>query len=110
MFGDIRSSKGHNVRNSKTYFPQVLARQARAIERQDFRAKLSPAEQIAELDKRLGVGVGAVKERARLLKPVGVRTPEGKTLLEPKGLTVEQKAAKKAATAKAKSMRFAPLK
>lgn len=30
--------------------------------------KLSPQEQIAALDERLGVGVGAVKQRARILK------------------------------------------
>ncbi len=30
------------------------------------RAERSPAQQLAELDRRLGVGVGAVRERARL--------------------------------------------
>lgn len=34
------------------------------------RAKRSPQEQIAMLDDRLGVGVGAVKERARLAKQI----------------------------------------
>lgn len=38
----------------------------RAIERQKIRNKKSNEEQIATLDKRLGIGVGAVKERAKL--------------------------------------------
>ncbi len=36
------------------------------VARTEDRAKRSNAEQIAELDRRLGVGVGAKKERARL--------------------------------------------
>lgn len=35
-------------------------------ERIKARAERSPAQQLAELDRRLGVGVGAVRERARL--------------------------------------------
>lgn len=38
----------------------------RADENEDERAKRSAAQQIAELDRRLGVGVGAVRERAKL--------------------------------------------
>lgn len=34
------------------------------------RQALSPAQQIKELDKRLGVGMGAKKERARLEKQI----------------------------------------
>lgn len=39
-----------------------------ALERQALRAKRSPQEQLRLLDQKLGEGVGAVKERARLQK------------------------------------------
>ena len=42
----------------------------RVAERQTERATRTPAQQIALLDQRLGVGQGAVKERARLAKLV----------------------------------------
>jgi hypothetical protein len=42
------------------------ARQDKADARERDRATRTPAQQIAVLDRRLGVGVGAVKERARL--------------------------------------------
>lgn len=37
-----------------------------AAERSEAREHLTDAEQLARLDKRLGVGIGAAKERARL--------------------------------------------
>jgi len=43
-------------------------RQAEAKERAAFYKKLTPEEKIKQLDKRLGKGVGAVKERKRLTK------------------------------------------
>jgi hypothetical protein len=45
---------------------EITVRQDEAWERQRDRALRSNAEQIAVLDERLGEGVGAVKERARL--------------------------------------------
>jgi len=44
------------------------AKQKEAKERQAEYSKLSVAEKIAKLDKKLGKGAGAVKERAKLLK------------------------------------------
>lgn len=44
----------------------INVRRKLAAERQATREKLSPSQQLAVLDSRLGVGVGAVKERARL--------------------------------------------
>lgn len=111
MFGDIRGRKGGNIRNGKTYFPKVLARQARAIERQEFRSKLSPAEQLMELDKRLGKGIGAAKERARLMKEPTSKIVEGKIVPLKVGLTQEEKQAKKAAYKAQKALpKFAPQK
>ena len=37
---------------------------------QEARAARSPQEQLAKLDAKLGVGVGAKKERARLAKQI----------------------------------------
>ena len=37
-------------------------------ERNDYWRKLTPAEQIASLDRRLGKGVGAKRQRAKLEK------------------------------------------
>lgn len=39
------------------------------------RARRSPADQLAMLDARLGAGVGAVRERARLLRQLEVAEP-----------------------------------
>ena len=37
-----------------------------ARERAEYRATLTPEQQLARLDEKLGEGIGAVKERARL--------------------------------------------
>ena len=44
------------------------ARRVSATARIEERSKRSPQEQLATLDRTLGVGVGAVRERARLQK------------------------------------------
>jgi len=54
------------------------ARQEDAIEREAARAELTPKQQIARLDKRLGVGEGAEKERARLEAMISAAKPAKK--------------------------------
>lgn len=53
---------------SATYLAEhgVEARERKADEREKIRDARSPKEQLAVLDKRLGSGKGARKERARL--------------------------------------------
>ena len=41
-------------------------KQKEAIERNEAWAQLTPEQQIADLDRRLGKGVGAIKSRAKL--------------------------------------------
>jgi hypothetical protein len=48
----------------------VVDRLARAAARQSERAQRTAAQQLAELDRRLGVGKGAMKERLRLLDKI----------------------------------------
>lgn len=43
-----------------------------AVERDTAWRKLSPVQQLADLDRRLGKGVGAVKQRARLQEKANV--------------------------------------
>ena len=48
----------------------VRVKRAEANERNDYRKGLSNANQIKRLDKRLGTGIGAGVERARLSKHI----------------------------------------
>ena len=41
-------------------------KQQEAIERNEYWAQLTPEQQIADLDRRLGKGIGAKKQRARI--------------------------------------------
>jgi hypothetical protein len=51
-----------------TQFSNPDCRRTEAEERQKAWAGLTPVQQLKELDKRLGVGKGAARQRARLLK------------------------------------------
>jgi len=42
-----------------------------AIERADLWQSLTPVEQLTRLDTRLGIGVGARKQRAKIAKAMG---------------------------------------
>jgi hypothetical protein len=61
--------------NSLNFPRRLETARAEANERNAARASRSSAEQIKVLDARLGVGIGAVRERARLAKPVAVSKP-----------------------------------
>lgn len=49
---------------------KVVSRRICATERQQAWDLLSPEEQLKELDRRLGVNLGAVKQRARLQRAI----------------------------------------
>ena len=51
-------------------------KQLEALAQQDVRAKMSPLQQLEVLDARLGKGVGAKKERKRLLKQLKKEKPK----------------------------------
>lgn len=61
-----------------TQFSNPESRRTEAHERQKAWEGLTPIQQLKELDRRLGVGKGAAKQRARILKPKKA-TVEAKT-------------------------------
>lgn len=81
-------------------------KQKNAIEMAEANALLSPQQKLAKLDKNLGSGVGAVRERARLNRLIEeAKAPKASAVTEanPTGkLSQEDKDAKKAATKAAK--------
>lgn len=60
------------IRHRARWSFQKQEKQMRAKERAKERAKRTPLQQLKMLDDRLGKGVGARKERARLLREVSV--------------------------------------
>jgi len=71
----------------------------RAIERQAAWAALSPEEQLKAIDKRLGEGLGAKKQRAKLAKKLEVKpapVAETKKPVAKKKVATKKKVAKKA--------------
>lgn len=60
----------YNKKTGQSYDPRLgeVLRQQRAEERAAVRDERGPVMQLAELDRRLGKGVGAKRERARLTK------------------------------------------
>ena len=73
------------------------ARRKTVVVRSEEREKRSPKEQLALLDVRLGRGVGAKKERARLQELLTEKPKPIAVAEYGKGLSAEEKAAKIAA-------------
>ena len=65
-------------------------RQSEALERQKVWGNLNPQQQLEDLDRRLGKGVGAIKQRARL--QYAIDYPQSKT--QKKGKSKKAKDAK----------------
>jgi hypothetical protein len=61
-----------------TGFHTAEEKRAEAEERNKYCASLSPQERLAGLDRRLGPGVGAKKERARLLAKLAPEAKQNK--------------------------------
>lgn len=55
---------------------KLAVRKQTADQRLVLRNGRTPEQQLAELDKRLGLGVGAKKERKRLSKLIGGEAPK----------------------------------
>jgi len=51
----------------------IAEKRAEAVERNESWAELSPKQQLADLDRRLGKGEGAKKQRARLQEAIDAK-------------------------------------
>ena len=67
---ETKKSRGNNSRNSRIAGWKDRVREIRKTEaeqRQNNHSKLSTQQKIEKLNTKLGVNIGAVKERSRLL-------------------------------------------
>lgn len=67
---EIKKQRGNNERNSRTSFPREEKRAKEALARQSEHDKLTPQQKLDKLDSKLKRGVGAKKERKRLMDMV----------------------------------------
>ena len=63
------TSDAHDAERAKRE-AEAIAKSYRFGIRSEVRSARNASDQLAELDRRLGVGVGAAKERARLIKQI----------------------------------------
>lgn len=103
MNGTIRGTRGGNLRNGRTTFPQVLRRQEAAKARQEESSKRTPEEQLKRLD---AAGLAATKERAKLAKRIADREA-AKKAPPPETKKSDAKSEKKSKVAKGQA-RVAP--
>ena len=88
-----RTNEAHNNRTDWWMANKSPEAKRKAAEsRQKIRSEIDTASQLKLLDERLGVGVGAVKERARLSKLLTEKT----ALTIPDGTVTVEKPRKKA--------------
>lgn len=88
----MKNLKGEKPQRSRNQF--LRAEQKRkheeALARQQAAAALTPQQRLAKLDKKLGKGVGAAKERARLQKLIRRPASAGaKAVLTVNGVSVQ---------------------
>lgn len=98
----VNPKRAENIAKAQAHWSKGQDRkEANRIKREEAAAIRSPQEQIKRLDSRLGIGVGAEKERARLAAKIAAEKSEkaSQTSEAPskrRKLTEAQRAAKEA--------------